>query len=213
MAINTVSNPWTLGDVWRAIQTFMNGIVLSPLDTLPPVTPGQIFLYNDRVYITCTNRRIISRGDGVMTSPVTVSNTTTETTLWSETIAANGLKAGKVFTYQAYGKYSTQNASETLTIRFKLNDVTIASIVSPLMAVSDKGWYAKAVVTIRTVGTTGAASCFSSLQINEKASISDDSSETINTTIAGSAKITAQWGSALVDNVAIANQGFLTVVG
>ena len=194
----SISNPWVRGGVWKYVQTFTQGIILKALDALPPIVKGQIFLYNDRVYITSTNRRIISRASGVMTTPITVANSTTETTVWSDTVAANSFDAAKVYIFYAYGKFSTMDAAASLTIRFKLNDVTVSSISSTLGVVTDAAGYVKSTMTIRSVGAAGTVSCFSQFQLDAKTESDNDSSITFDTTALGSVKITAQRRQAIL---------------
>jgi len=199
----------TQANDWTAIQTFKKGINLTGLVAPPSVVDGQIYHYNKRFYLDSANRRVISRSNDVLTSPVTVANTVTETTLWEGTVLANTLAVGKVYKGWGLGKFSTTNASAVLTIRTKLNGVELSSIASTLGKVTDVAGFARSFITIRSIGATGTVTCFSSFQLDQKSFIANNSSVAIDTTSGSNMEITAQWNDAHAENTVTIDQGFL----
>ena len=194
---------------WTAIQTFQKGINLTGLLSPPSVVNGHIFHYDKRFYIDSANRRAISRSSDAITVPVTVANTTDDTLLWEGGVSADTLAVGKVYRVSTFGKFSTTNASSSLTLRTKLNNVEIASLTSNLGNVTNVAGYSQAIITIRTLGTTGTVTCFSSFQLDEKSFIANNSSIIVNTTEGNNVEITAQWNTAHAENTATIDQGFL----
>ena len=121
----------------------------------------------------------------------------------------NTLAIGKVYRISTFGKFSTTNASSSLTLRTKLNNVEIASLTSNLGNVTNVAGYAQAIITIRTLGTTGTVTCFSSFQLDEKTFIANNSSIIINTTEGNNVELTVQWNTAHAENTVTIDQGFL----
>jgi len=200
-----------LGQVndWTEIQTFKKGVNLAGIVAPPSSVEGQIYHYNKRFYLDSANRRVISRSSNVIITPVTVANTTVETQLWEGTVLSNTLVPGKVYKAWALGKFSTANASAELTIRTKLNDVEMASIISSLGKVTDVAGFARAFITIRTIGESGTVTCFSSFQLDQESFIADNSSIVLDSTVGNNVEITAQWNAANAGNSVTIDQGFL----
>jgi len=194
---------------WTEVQTFKKGINLTGIAAPPSTVDGQIYHYNKRFYLDSANRRVISRSNDVLTAPVTVANTVTETTLWEGTVLANTLAVGKVYKGWGLGKFSTTNASAVLTIRTKLNGVELSSIASTLGKVTDVAGFARSFITIRSIGATGTVTCFSSFQLDQKSFIANNSSVAIDTTSGSNMEITAQWNAAHAENTVTIDQGFL----
>jgi len=47
-----------LSDTYKTVKTFLKGIVLSTMDSLPDAVAGQILHYDKKFYLTSANRRI-----------------------------------------------------------------------------------------------------------------------------------------------------------
>ena len=198
---------------WEDVQTFLKGIVLGDMESLPSELEGQIFHHEKKFYLTSANRRVISRASDALLIPVTVANTITETTLYTGSVAANTLFPGKVYRVSIYGKFSTANASDSLKLRVKLNGVTLADIDSVLGNVTNKAGSVKTYLTVRSVGATGIVSCFCSFQLDEKIYHADISSTTVDTTTGNNIEITTQWDAANEGDTITINQGFLEAMG
>ena len=194
---------------WTAVQTFKKGINLTGIAAPPSAVNGQIYHYNKRFYLDSANRRVISRSGDVTLTPVTVANTDVEMTLWEGTVLPNTLAVGKVYKGWGLGKFSTANASAVLTIRTKLNGVELSSITSSLGKVTDVAGFARAFITIRSIGVAGTVTCFSSFQLDQKSFIANNSSVAIDTTSGSNMEITAQWNTAHAENTVTIDQGFL----
>jgi len=196
-------------NTWDKVQTFSNGINVDGPDSLLAAVDGQIFHYDKKFYLTSGNQRVISRASGAMVTPVTIADTTTETTLYEGSVLSNTLSVGKVYRVSVFGAFSTVNASVTLTVRTKLNGVELASITSALGQVTGVAGFTQAYITTRSTGATGAVSCFSSFQLDEKSFIANNSSVTLDTTSGNSVQITGQWSVANASNTVTADQGLL----
>ena len=198
---------------WQKVQTFLAGVVLSSLDSLPATVEGQIVHYNKKFYLTSGNRRIISRASQVLVESLTVANTLTETTIFTGSVLANTLTIGKIYKITARGKFSTANANVKLTPRDKLNGATVATLESALGNVTDVAGLVDTILSVRTIGVTGTVSCFVAMELNEKTLIANTSSTVVNTTNGNNMTITAQWDEARVNNIATIDQGCLEALG
>jgi len=214
------NDPWNLfeyvlknANSWEEAQSFLKGIVLDSMGSLPTAEAGQIVHSDKRFYLTSANRRIISRASDVLITPVTVADTTVEILLWTGTIAANTLAAGKVYVASGFGKFSTANASDSLTIRVKLNDVTLDSLTSTLGTITDKPGSVVAHLTVKSIGETGSVSSFLDFQLDAKAYRANISSTAINTTIGSNLKITAQWDAANAGDTVTIDQALMEAKG
>ena len=194
---------------WEELQTFEKGINLTGLAALPNVASGQVLHYGKRFYIDSANRRVISRASDSMLTPVTVANTDVDTLLWEGNISANTLAVGKVYRASVYGQFTTANSGSILTIRVKLNNNELAQITSHLGIVTDKAGFAQAYITIRSIGVAGTVTCFSSFQLANKSFHANNSSVNLDSTSGSNIQISAQWSSALENNICIADQGLL----
>ena len=215
-----VNDPWDLfeyvlknANSWEEIQSYVKGIIVDTMGSLPAAEEGQLVHHDKRFYLTSANRRIISRASDVLITPITVANTTVETLLWTGTVDADTLAVGKVYRTTSSGKFSTANASDSLKIRVKLNDVTLVEIDSVLGNVTDKPGSVKSCLTVKTIGATGTVSSFFDLQLDEKIYRADISSTVIDTTTGSDIKVTAQWDAADAANTMTIDQGFLEGLG
>ena len=194
------------------LHYFKDGIILKDLDSLPAVVPGTLEFYNGRMYLTSANRRIVSRASDSIVTPVTVADTVAETTVWTGNIAAGTLLAYKVLKVHASGQFSTANASDTLTVRLKLNGATLLELVSNAGSVTDEPGHMKAYGTVRTSGVSGTMASHGVLVLATKSTHANNSNTVINTEISNDLSITAQWSNALAGDTFTFDQGFLEVL-
>lgn len=156
-----------------------------------------------------TERRSIDLSNGVITTTSTVSNTVAETTVYTEPIAANELHTGQVVKVRVLGRYSTANASDTVTIRLKIGGTTILSVVSAAANVTNAPLDIEFIFTVRSDGASGTIIGFGRVELNNQAkSAASTSTTVVDTTIAEDVTITAEWSSADPSNSLSIDQGF-----
>lgn len=160
-------------------------------------------------FTPATERRSVDLSDGVITSSTTVSNTVTETTLYTEPIAANELHEGQVVKVRTLGRYSTANASDTATIRLKIGGTTILSTVTSAKSVTNAPIDIEFIFTVRSEGSSGTVISFGRVELdNENKSSASTSTTTIDTTVAEDVTVTIEWDNALAGNSISVDQGF-----
>jgi hypothetical protein len=173
---------------------------------------GSVEFLNGTFYVTeCAKRRAISVSADSLIATATVTNTVTETTLYTGPVAANELLAGKTYRVNLYGLISTTNASQTITVRLKLGATTISTAVVTPANLTDEPWHARITFTVRTVGATGTVSTFSEVYV-ETSHDAVSESVVIDTTAAEDVTLTAEWGAADVGNVFSVTQGYMEVL-
>jgi len=118
-----------------------------------------------------------------------------------------------MYRVQCRGQFSTANASDTLTIKVKLNGVLMATLVSALGNVSNVAGLVDVSVTVRTIGATGTVSCFVGLQLDQKTLNANNSSVVLDSTSGSDLVVTAQWSAANVANSATLDQACLEALG
>lgn len=148
---------------------------------------------------------------GVVTARVHVGNTTTETTIYTTTIAANQLSLEEILKLTLSGYYDTDAASDSWTLRVKLGGTTLHTVVrSSGNNASDFGWSLELETTMRTIGASGTLIDLATLMDDDTSQMSADSTlHTINTTIDNDLIVTVQWALAKVGNDFHLDQGKL----
>ena len=158
------------------------------------------------------DRRCISVAADTIVAPTSVSNTTNETVLFTGSISAAELKAGKVIRVTGMGKLSTDDASNVVTLRVKIGTVTIITMASTAKIATDKPWHTDCTMTIRTAGAGGTVSGHGHVQIEDTDFSDNTSSQAIDTTAANNVTITAQWNTADADDIITIDQGYIEVL-
>lgn len=147
------------------------------------------------------------------TASVTVANTNGETTLAGAgkgtlTIPANYLTLGRTVRVKASGYYGT-TGTPTLRLKVKFGSTILCDTGANTTGsgISARGWTLEAVITCRTVGSSGAVigqgRVF--LSTTHTAGTIDDftpntSATTVNTQTTQAVDVTAQWGTASPSN-------------
>lgn len=152
--------------------------------------------------------RVVDRTNNVLLNSVNVSNTVTETIIYNEPIYSNELDVGTILKIYMAGLVNTASASDSVTIRFKLNNVTKQTFTMIPKLVSDAGFHIEGTSTTRSTGSTGLRAT------HQQICIDDDCNHigglgTYDTTINQNLTITAQWNNAKTDNSLIILQGFM----
>ncbi|TRX03974.1 hypothetical protein [Flavobacterium gawalongense] len=169
---------------------------------LTTVEPGAIE-YKDHTFYASTYlvRRSIMLAQDVVVTPVAVSNTTTETTIYTSTMAANYLTIGKLMNIKLYGRFSTVNTSSIYTFRVKLAGITILTIASTGQNATNRPFDIDLRSTVRSIGTSGTIISYGKTQQdNLTPNIEIGNLASIDTTLANTISITVQWSNASTSN-------------
>lgn len=155
---------------------------------------------------------LFATNEGIVLSQTQVVNTTTETEIYSHTIAAESLHTGDVSILSIAGYYDTGAASDTWTLRLKFNGVTVHSIVrSSANNATNFGWQFKLDGTVRSDGASGSFIDIGILLDDDTIkSVSDATVHALDTTIATTVSATIQWGAAKATNDFRLEQGIIT---
>jgi hypothetical protein len=143
-------------------------------------------------------------------SSTPVTNTTTETSLLDGgvgtlTVPANGFQVGDSFHAILTGHISSVN-NHKLQLRIKTNGTVLADTGQVIMSgATNKHWKLEIYFTVRTTGTSGAASIVTggafmytkdASNAFEGANFSTETFTGFNTTVSNTLVITAQWDTA-----------------
>lgn len=159
------------------------------------------------------DRYAITLSNHVITTSTTVTNTTVETTIQSKTFPANSFHEDQMVRATVYGNISNDSASDDYTVRFKLGGATVHTLQRVGGNVSDLGWVAQIVFTIRSTGATGTMIDFVEFRegsVNQ--SSSDTTVHTIDTTSDLLLEMTVQWGNAKAGNIFTSSQGLIELI-
>lgn len=171
---------------------------------LTTVEPGTIEFSGRTFYATTyLVRRSIMLAQDVVVSPVTVANTTTETTIYTAPIAANYLTAGKMINIKLYGRFGTNGTggSNLYTIRVKLSGVTVLTVNSTSANSTNRPFDIDLRSTIRSIGSSGSIISYGKTQQdNLTPNIEIGSLTAIDTTVNNTLTVTVQWASANPNN-------------
>lgn len=177
------------------------------LDATP--VAGRLEYSNDKLYLTNVGKqRAIDRTSDVITTTTSVSNTTTETTIFTGTIDANDLRAGNVIKGIVSGVVSNATASDDVTIRVKLGSTTLITLAPAIGNVTNADWHIDGIWTVRSVGATGSIATHVSAEISGNKEITN-SIETVDTTAAENITVTIQWDNAKAGNIISAYIGLI----
>ena len=183
--------------------------------TLTPTPKKGAIEYHDGhlMFTGVTDRYAVSLGNAVVTSNTTVTNTITETVMHSKVFSANEFHADQVIKATVYGNISNGSASDDYTIRFKLGGATLHTIIRAGGNVTDKGWMAQIVFTVRSLGATGTIIDFVEFRegdINQ--SSADQVVHVIDTTGPLTLEMTIQWDAAKETNIFTSSQGYIELI-
>lgn len=172
---------------------------------------GSMEFYDGRWYLTGTaKQRVIDRTGGVIVATTTVANTSVETTLWTESLSANAMKAGRVYDLHCDGACSNATNGDDLTLNVYLGSTLVATLTPNIQTFSDTHWEIEAHFTIRTIGASGTFSGCTEIVIGTvDASLSNLGS--IDTTQGNSITLKAKWNNAKTGNTISIYQGWLSL--
>lgn len=197
------------GNVLASIDN-LGKLYISSQTLLATPVAGTFEFDNDRMYLTnVATQRAIDRTSGVITSTTTVANTTTETTIFTGTLAANALKDGNILKTLCMGVVSTANASDTVTLRVKIGSTTIATVATTAGNVTNEPWNLSSIMTVRSVGATGTVSNFTKINVSGADNSTANEATTVDTTVSEDITVTAQWDAADAGNTISIYQGMV----
>lgn len=136
---------------------------------------------------------------------VTVAGTAGETTLKEFDIYPNELHKGIVLRVTAVGLHTTDDASATFLLSFKIGSTTHASFTSVPSTTTDRYWKAEWLMMINSIGTSGVARSTGYAFITGTFLASGGTaSTTVDTTATQTVSLTAAWtGGSAGDSVSI----------
>lgn len=152
--------------------------------------------------------------DDVLTSPVTVANTTTRTTVFDPDINANSLVKGRKYQIDLSGSFSTTNNSDTFTIDINLAGATdVAGIGNVGGNVTDAPWNIEFAFTVREHGQNGVLQPHTKGLFNSDPADADHDTVTVDTTTVTELSVDLQWSAADPDNSVTVKQAHLKQMG
>jgi len=159
-------------------------------------------------------------------TPITVSNTVTETTvisgtgIGSATLGANWLNVGSIMVIDVLGTLKTLDASQTLRFRAYLGGVLIldsgvAALPSLASATPTRTDFDLSCSAIGVSGSVsaGATNMIYAATLQSFAGSTAPTNTTINTTQANAINLTATWGAANSSNILTVYGLTVTVIG
>lgn len=158
-----------------------------------------VYQYSDATWVP-----LFATAVGLVTSTVTVTNTTTETSIYSGMLPANSLSLGDFSELILAGSYDTNSASDVWTVRIKFGGTTIHTLTrTSSNNVTAAGWHISMQGSVRTSGVSGTMADVVRVHDDDTVlTVSDAGTHTIDTTADIAVDITVQW------NVATASTTF-----
>lgn len=172
-----------------------------------PAAGAMEYLEHTIYFTTYLVRRSFHLDQAVIVNPVTVSNTLTETTIYTIPMAANYLTVGKVIMPRLTGLYWSAG-NKTFTIRLYHGTNVLATTQSTSTPSSAKPWESLFMITILSTGTN--ATCYSSARLIQDTSNNMDALpgvDTFDSTQDNSFSMTVQWDSTGANSLML-RQGF-----
>lgn len=181
-------------------------LVSAPLTSTP--IPGSFEYLNHTAYFTTyLVRRSLQLNQAIVTTPITVSNTVAETTLYSINMASNYITAGKVIVPKLSGIYWAANPQQ-FTLRLKHQGVTLLSTTSTTSGATAKPWECVWTVTAVTDGAGGTLQA--NTRLIQDTTINMDAltnAVALDTTTTNTLNITVQWSATGANSLQL-NQGY-----
>ena len=209
--IVVLTNNSTSNGVWSIISSGITG----------SGTSGQIAVFNGAnsltsAVLTAGGTKIFAQT--TIAGGDTIANSTSETAFTaSNTLSANSVSVGDVFTCNLSGVFSTAVVAPSLTIKIKLGSTTMLSTGSftTIAGISNLGWYTEAKFTVQSIGSSGSIEAQGSSAFSTAAAaamtinMSNTSALTIDTTASQAITATIQWSSASASNTITVREFFI----
>lgn len=147
--------------------------------------------------------------DDTLTTPVTVSNTTSRETLWNPTINADSLIEGRTYQVDLMGDFSTANNSDTFSVYATFGGADLAGISNVPANATDAPWSIEFTWTVRSHGQNGTLIAHTRGLFNSEPDDSDSSEQSIDTTTAVDLSFDVEWSAADAGNSVTLEQAHL----
>ena len=172
---------------------------------------GSLEFNDGRFYVTGTaKQRVIDRtSQMVNVADVTVTNTSTETTLYTWSLSANALKVGRIYKIHGDGIANNALSGDDLTFNLYFGGTKIGTYTPPTgKFATDAVWHMDSTITVRTVGEAGTNVVHADIQLS---GVGVDSStlNAIDTTQANTIVLKAKWYNVKTTNTVILHQAYL----
>lgn len=142
-----------------------------------------------------------------------VTNTMTETTVFSPSLPADRIFQGDVYELTATGAYTTTNGSEQFTLRFHLGGTEVAAVTSVAAQVTDAPWYAILQFSVRSVGEAGTVKPHVVAAFDNVHDDQHSGTVTLDTTVDETFDLTVQWDEQNTGNEVLVGQAYLERLG
>ena len=178
--------------------------------------PGQLVFNTDRGVISLSDGddwEYPVVGDDILISPVTVSNTTTETMIWDAGLSVGTLKVGRVYEINLLGTYSNASTSDTVDLNIYLGGTLVANVGSAGQNAKENApWRCKVIFTVRETGETGLVHPHAISKFNNVNADDDEPDVTVDTTVPEQIEAYAQWNNAKTGNSITLSQAYMKEV-
>lgn len=152
--------------------------------------------------------------DDVLTSPVTVADTTTRTTVFDPDINQNSLVKGRTYQVDLFGQFGTANNSDTFTVDINLGPATdVAGIGNVGGNTTGAPWSIEFTFTVREDGQNGTLQPHTRGLFNSDPADSHHSEVTVDTTTVTELSVDIEWSAADPDNTVTLGQAHLKQMG
>lgn len=157
-------------------------------------------------------RRTVVQAVQVITSDVTVGNTTTETTVFTVPHGAGYLTVGKMEEINLFGSFTSNMGvgANTLTVRLKYAGTTIATFVIPEASRSALDIEVHVLMTVRSIGAgTTSWQTHSDAKVDTETNAASVNAlvSGLDSTAAEATTVTVQWSDAALGNTVTFEQG------
>ena len=171
---------------------------------------GAMEFSDGRWYLTGTAiQRVIDRTGGVIVATTTVASTSDETTLYTTTLSANAMKAGRIYKLHCDGIIANGGPTDDITFNVYLGADLIGTCIPAIGSIAlAKPWHVDFNITIRTTGDPGTAASHGHAMINTVDSVFE-SLEAPHTNLANAVSLKVQWTASKAANTISIYQGYL----
>jgi len=144
----------------------------------------------------------------VIVATATVSNTVTETTIFTGAVGAGTLSVGSLLKVRAGGVITNETASDDITIKLYMGATLLTTFAPAIGAVTGNVWFADTDITVRSIGASGTVAAWGETYIE---SVADRHSQinTVDTTVASDITVKVQWNNAKAGNLISIHKGWL----
>lgn len=148
-------------------------------------------------------------GNDVLTQTNSVENTVTETEVYSASIDEGSMETGRVYRLDIYGNYSTNDGSDTFTLRVHVGDTEVAAFTSVAENVNGAPITVKLRFTVRSTGSSGTVMVHTEAIFDDVHQDNHHGMKTLDTEQATTLNATVEWNVAEAGDVVHISQGYM----